>query len=261
MTVTHLALNFERNCVMEDVVLSCSKLGMAYQAPGSGKPIPVLNGIDLEVRRGEMLAVVGPSGSGKSTLLYCLSGLVQFTEGSVNMLGRDLRSLRRRRLNKLRRDHLGFVFQSYNLMPFLSAYENVILPVRLKKAADAESVSRKALAQLGVSEVSSQLPGRLSGGQQQRVAVARALATRPDIVFADEPTGALDTVTGTVVVNALREITSNNGSLVMVTRDLERASVADRVVVLRDGRIKDILVHPDLDQTLKAMVAPSSKDA
>lgn len=216
-------------------------------------PIAVLGGVSLEVDAGEMVAIVDPSGSGKSTLLYCLSGLEGASSGSVRLMGTELSSLRRVELARLRRDHIGFIFQSFNLIPSLRARENVALSGRLaKRRIDHEDVDR-ALADVGLSDRARHLPGELSGGQQQRVAIARILATRPDIVFADEPTGSLDSVTGSGVLDLLRKAAAGRRSVVMVTHDLEAAARADRVLVLRDGVIHLELLAPTAEQVFAAV--------
>lgn len=189
-----------------------------------------------------MLAVVGPSGSGKSTLLHCLAGLEPPSGGSVRVGGAEIVGMGRRRLAALRREQMGFVFQQYNLIPSLSARENVALPLRLARGRFDPAVVDRALDAVGLTEHARRLPGRLSGGQQQRVAIARVLATRPAIVFADEPTGALDTATGAEVMQLLRSAASGDRGVVVVTHDLEAAALADRVIVLRDGEVYRELV-------------------
>jgi len=228
---------------MTSDLIEVRELGKSF--PGADGVVPVLRGISLSVRSGEVLAVVGPSGSGKSTLLYCMSGLEPATTGSVRVLGRGLEALGRGALAELRRDHLGFVFQDYNLIPSLTARENVALPARLaKRRINAAEVDR-ALADVGLADRAGFRPSALSGGQRQRVAVARVLAVRPDVVFADEPTGALDTESGARVLSLLRRAASDGRSVVMVTHDVEAAAGADRVVVLRDGLLHRELVRPD----------------
>lgn len=203
--------------------------------------VPVLRGISLDVLPGEMVGIVGPSGSGKSTLLYCLAGLEGHESGSVLLAGRELGSLGRGALAAARRDHLGFVFQSFNLIPSLTARENVALPARLARRRVSRADVDAALREVGLADRSRHRPGQLSGGQQQRVAIARVLAMRPDIVFADEPTGSLDTATGAEVLRLLRSAAGEERSVVIVTHDLEAAALADRVLVLRDG-----LIHREL---------------
>lgn len=218
-----------------------------------GPRVPVLRGISLDVRPGEMVSIVGPSGSGKSTLLYCLAGLEPLTAGSVRLAGQDLRTLNRGRLAALRRGHVGFVFQSFNLIPSLSARENIALPARLSRRAISRSSIDSALAEVGLSERGGHTPAKLSGGEQQRVAIARVLAMQPDIVFADEPTGSLDTNTGAEVLRLLREASGGGRAVVLVTHDLEAAAKADRVLVLRDGLVHSELWHPTAELVFDAM--------
>ncbi|KDP91106.1 MULTISPECIES: ABC transporter ATP-binding protein [Clavibacter] len=225
--------------------------------PGTRKmdEVRVLDGISLGIRPGEMVAIVGPSGSGKSTLLYCLSGLEQVTGGSVSLFGRDPRTTRAEDLARMCQQQVGFVFQSYNLVPSLTARENIALPLRLAgRKVDPASIDA-ALASVGLRDRGGNLPGELSGGQQQRVAVARALATRPQLLFADEPTGALDSRTGADVLALLREMAAGTRSVVLVTHSAEAAAVADRVLVLRDGTIHAELIRPTADEVSTAIAA------
>jgi len=217
--------------------------------------VPVLRGITLAVEPGELVAVVGPSGSGKSTLLYCLAGLEPVSSGSVVMLGSRLEGLGHRALAALRRDHVGFIFQSYNLITSLSARDNVALPARLAKRKVSEEAVDVALARVGLTERAGYKPAALSGGQQQRVAIARVLAMQPDLVFADEPTGALDTAAGNAVLTLLREAATGTRSVVVVTHDLEAAARADRVLVLRDGVIHTELRNASSAQILAAVTS------
>ena len=218
-----------------------------------GSAVPVLRGITAQVSPGEFLAVVGPSGSGKSTLLYCMSGLEPATAGEVRILGRTVGGLSRGALATLRRDHVGFVFQSYNLIPSLTARENVALPARLARRRISAAEVDRALADVGLAEQAAHRPGALSGGQQQRVAIARVLALRPDVVFADEPTGALDTESGGQVLDLLAGVPGDGRSLVMVTHDLQAAARADRVLVLRDGQVHKELRNPSADDVFTAI--------
>ncbi|XVV13894.1 ABC transporter ATP-binding protein [Actinoplanes sp. CA-131856] len=216
---------------------------------------PVLRGVSLSVEPGEFLAVVGPSGSGKSTLLYCMSGLEPATSGRVRILGQELGGMRRGALAALRRDHVGFVFQSYNLIPSLTARENVALPARLAGRKISAADVDRALEDVGLSERAAYRPSKLSGGQQQRVAIARVLAVRPDVVFADEPTGALDTTSGAQVLDLLAKVPAEGRSVVMVTHDLSAAARAGRVIVLRDGRIHRELRQPSAAEVFAALEA------
>ncbi|MDA4894477.1 ABC transporter ATP-binding protein [Microbacterium resistens] len=230
--------------------------------PGAGRgatAAEVLRGVSLTVAPGEMVSIVGPSGSGKSTLLYCLAGLEPYDGGSVRLLGTELGGLRRRALAALRRKHVGFVFQSYNLIPSLSAGDNVALPARLARRGVRAADVDRVLEEVGLAGRSSVLPGRLSGGEQQRVALARVLAQRPDVVFADEPTGALDTRTGASVLRLLRTAAAEERSVVLVTHDLEAAAQADRVLVLRDGEIHRELGRATPDEVLDALAAAGER--
>ncbi|WP_198417312.1 ABC transporter ATP-binding protein [Cryobacterium sp. Hb1] len=217
------------------------------------QPAPVLQGISMAVMPGEMVSIVGPSGSGKSTLLYCLSGLESPTSGALSVMGHDLSKQTRSQVATLRRDHIGFVFQSFNLIPSLSARQNVSLPARLAKHGPNPPGVERALSDVGMSAHARKRPGELSGGQQQRVAIARVLASQPDIVFADEPTGSLDTANGAEALRLLRQTTTPTSALVMVTHDLEAAALADRVLVMRDGTIHRELVSPTADAVLDAV--------
>lgn len=203
--------------------------------------VVALEPTDLEVRTGEFMAIMGPSGSGKSTMLQLLGGLASPSTGSVRIGGRDLASSSVRELACLRRETLGFVFQDLNLLPGLTAIENVTLPLELDGVSfrRARTAASQALADVDLEELADRFPDELSGGQRQRVAVARALVGTRRIVLSDEPTGALDTVTGESVLRLLREHTDRGGTSVMVTHDAGLASWADRVVFLTDGRIVD----------------------
>lgn len=228
-------------------------ISKSFPAGGRRRSDPVLRSISLRVDAGELVSIVGPSGSGKSTLLYCLSGLESCDSGSVELMGQSLGALSRGRLSALRGRHVGFVFQSFNLVPSLSARENVALPARLARRGIRRADVDRALAEVGLQGRARHLPGQLSGGQQQRVAVARVLAMRPDIVFADEPTGSLDTATGADVLRLLRSAADATRSVVFVTHDLEAAATADRVLVLRDGVIHRELSRPTPDEVLHAV--------
>lgn len=234
-------------------LLEARGVGKSFPAQDGTGAVAVLRDVTLAVAPGELVAVVGPSGSGKSTLLYCLAGLEPLTTGSVSVLGTPLAGLRPRALAALRRDHLGFVFQSYNLITSLDAWENVALPARLARGRVATAVVDDALRRVGLADRARYKPAALSGGQQQRVAIARVLASGPDLVFADEPTGALDTARGAEVLALLREVVDQHRSVVMVTHDLEAAARADRVLVLRDGRLHAELVHPTVAEVLAAV--------
>ena len=216
--------------------------------------IEVLRGVSLSLEAGEMVSIVGPSGSGKSTLLYCLSGLEAADSGSIEVMGAQVVRASRSSLFKMRRDHVGFIFQSYNLIPSLSAGENVSLPARLAGRPLAKKQVESVLESVGLRGREKSRPGDLSGGEQQRVAIARVLAARPDVVFADEPTGALDSKNGREVLGMLRSIADDpRRSVVVVTHDLEAASLADRILVLKDGQVVRVMGRSTAAQILEAM--------
>ncbi|MGK5555060.1 ABC transporter ATP-binding protein [Actinomadura kijaniata] len=221
---------------MTEVVLSGTGLVKRFGATIA------LDGVDLSVGRGEALAIMGPSGSGKSTLLHCLAGIMRPDAGEVRLLGQRVDALGERRRSELRRTRFGFVFQFGQLLPELPADENVALPLMLggTPRRDAVRAARVWFGPLGLGGMESRRPGELSGGQAQRVAIARALVTRPAVVFADEPTGALDQNTGHETMRLLVEATKHNGaSLVVVTHDVDVANWCDRRVEVRDGRLAD----------------------
>ena len=206
---------------------------------GAGETeVRALDGVDLTVEKGEFVAVVGTSGSGKSTLLHMLGGLDRPTSGSVVVDGRDLSTLRDEELTVFRRRKIGFVFQAYNLVPVLSVYENIVLPIQLDGGKLDAAYIDQVIGALGLKEKLQSLPSQLSGGQQQRVAIARALATKPAILLADEPTGNLDSRTSNDVLS-LMKVTGQKFSqtMVMITHNEEIAQLADRIVRIEDGRI------------------------
>ncbi|GAA3632580.1 ABC transporter ATP-binding protein [Microbacterium awajiense] len=212
--------------------------------------------VTLTVEPGQLVAVVGASGSGKSTLLYALSGLQTLSEGIVRAAGADLHRLGRRGLAAWRRRNVGFVFQTYNLVPYLTALENVALPARL---AGERVEARAALADVGLDDRRDALPSQLSGGQQQRVAIARVLATRPRLIFADEPTGALDSEAGEHVLRMLGDIPDERSAVVLVTHDLDAAATADRVIVLRDGHVVADVDRPTAAELFGLVASPSRR--
>lgn len=218
------------------------------------RDVEILHGVSLGVRAGEMCAVMGPSGSGKSTLLYTLAGLEAPTSGTVSLLGRQVGGLSRSQLAKLRRTDVGFVFQSYNLVPTLTAYENVALPFRLRGDKPPVDHIMASLQTVGLTELAGSRPVVMSGGEQQRVALARVLAQRPRIVFADEPTGALDTHSGTVVLNELRSIGHQDDQCVLtVTHDPLVAAQCDRVLFLRDGYLVHEIAQPRVSDVVELL--------
>ncbi|NPC98227.1 ABC transporter ATP-binding protein [Nocardioides sp. zg-DK7169] len=216
--------------------------------------VPALRGVDLDLPRGRFTAIMGPSGSGKSTLMHCLAGLDQPTSGTVTVAGRSLESLDDDQLTTFRREQLGFVFQAFNLLPMLTAEQNILLPLELAgRRADRERFTR-LVETLGLADRLRHRPSELSGGQQQRVAIARALVTGPAVVFADEPTGNLDSETSAEVLGLLRTSVRELGqTVVMVTHELDAAAYADDVVVLADGAVRAHLVDPDADQLVATL--------
>jgi putative ABC transport system ATP-binding protein len=207
--------------------------------------VHALDGVTVSFDEGELSAIMGPSGSGKSTLLHVLAGLDTLSAGRVLIGETDLGSLGERQLTRLRRDRIGFVFQAFNLIPSLTAIENITLPLDLAGRTAEPGWIDEVVGVVGLGDRLRHRPAELSGGQQQRVAVARALASRPDIVFADEPTGNLDSRSGTEVLSFLRRAVIEYGqSIVMVTHDPLAASYADRIVFLADGRVVDELRDP-----------------
>ena len=200
--------------------------------------VKALDGVDLAVERGEFVAIVGTSGSGKSTLLHMLGGLDRPTSGKVTVDGRDIFALKDEELTIFRRRKIGFVFQSYNLVPVLSVWENIVLPIQLDGKAVDETFVGEVVATLGLEKKLQNLPSHLSGGQQQRVAIARALATKPAILLADEPTGNLDSKTSQDVLGLMKVTSQKFGqTMVMITHNEEIAQLADRIVRIEDGRI------------------------
>jgi putative ABC transport system ATP-binding protein len=218
--------------------------------------VRALDEVSVELPTARMTAIMGPSGSGKSTLMHCLAGLDSVTSGSVMLGETDLATLRDRDLTRLRRERVGFVFQSFNLLPTLNALENITLPLALAgRTADADWLDL-VITTVGLGDRLRHRPSELSGGQQQRVAIARALATRPEVVFADEPTGNLDSRAGTEVLAFLRRAVDELGqTVVIVTHDPSAAAHADSVVFLADGRIVDQMEAPTAERVLDRMKA------
>jgi putative ABC transport system ATP-binding protein len=220
----------------------------------AAQPIYALNQINLAVEQGEFIAIMGPSGSGKSTLLYVIGGLDRPTSGKVLLRGVDLSALNDDALSRLRRSSLGFVFQFYNLVPVLTALENVAMPLILDGVTRTEALARadEVLAQVGLADRAAHRPSELSGGQQQRAALARALVAKPAVVLADEPTGNLDSRASDEIIQLLREAVDDWGqTLILVTHDPRVAAYADRIVFLKDGRIVDdnhLKGHGNADQ-------------
>jgi putative ABC transport system ATP-binding protein len=222
---------------------------------GSGETaVHALAGVDVAFGRGQFTAIMGPSGSGKSTLMHCLAGLDSASAGQVWLGDTELTGLRDEQLTTLRRERIGFVFQSFNLLPVLDAQENILLPMQLAGLRPDRAWLDAVVGRLGLRDRLRHRPHELSGGQQQRVAVARALLPRPDVVFADEPTGNLDSHAGAEVLDLLRSSARETGqTVVMVTHDPVAAAYADRVVFLVDGSVVEELTGPTRDSVLETM--------
>ncbi|MFD4139057.1 MULTISPECIES: ABC transporter ATP-binding protein [unclassified Streptomyces] len=216
--------------------------------------VVALDGVSVDFHQAEFTAIMGPSGSGKSTLMHCVAGLDSFSSGSVRIGETELGSLKDKQLTQLRRDKIGFIFQAFNLLPTLTAQENITLPMDIAGRKPDQQWLRQVIDMVGLRDRLSHRPTQLSGGQQQRVAVARALASRPEIIFGDEPTGNLDSRSGAEVLGFLRNSVRELGqTVVMVTHDPVAASYADRVIFLADGRIVDEMLRPSADGVLDRM--------
>jgi putative ABC transport system ATP-binding protein len=238
--------------VATGAAVSATALARTFGEGGSA--VRALRGVSLDVPAGQFTAVMGPSGSGKSTLMHLLAGLDRPDAGSVRIAGADITGMSDRELTKLRRRHIGFVFQSFNLLPTLTAEENVALPLAIAGRRPDPAALSALLERMGLSARRGHKPAQLSGGQQQRVAVARALIARPTVVFADEPTGNLDSTAGAAVLQLLRDAVDADGqTTVMVTHDARAAAIADRVLFLADGRIVADLDRPSEAEILAAL--------
>jgi putative ABC transport system ATP-binding protein len=221
---------------MSNVILHCQSLGRTYRS--GGQNLTVLKDITFSLRQGEFLAILGPSGSGKTTLLGLLAGLDQPTAGSVHLDGQALGTMSEDERARLRVEKIGFVFQSFQLIPTLTAQENVQVPLELRGEADAGARARELLARVGLQGREHHYPAQLSGGEQQRVALARGFSSRPKLLFADEPTGNLDANTGATIIELMVNLNHELGTtLVLVTHDLDLAARAHRTIRLADGRI------------------------
>ncbi|MGW2656927.1 ABC transporter ATP-binding protein [Streptomyces sp. NPDC001478] len=240
------------------VAARATELSKVY---GEGETkVTALDRVTIDFPQGEFTAIMGPSGSGKSTLMHCVAGLDTFSSGSVRIGDTELGSLKDKQLTQLRRDKIGFIFQAFNLLPTLSALENITLPMDIAGRKPDQEWLRGVIDMVGLADRLKHRPTELSGGQQQRVAVARALASRPEIIFGDEPTGNLDSRSGAEVLGFLRNSVRELGqTVVMVTHDPAAASYADRVVFLADGAIVDQMPHPTADKVLDRMKAFDTK--
>ncbi len=237
-------------------VSAASAVGVSKIYGRGDTAVRALDGVDVDFIEGQFTAIMGPSGSGKSTLMHCLAGLDTVSEGQVLIGDTDLSTLSERQLTLLRRDHVGFIFQAFNLVPTLTAMENITLPMNLAGVKPDEAWLDQVIAAVGLADRVAHRPSELSGGQQQRVAVSRALASRPRIIFADEPTGNLDSVTGSEILDFMRRAVREMGqTIVMVTHDPVAASYSDRVVFLADGRLAGELCEPTPDAVFDGLKA------
>jgi putative ABC transport system ATP-binding protein len=242
----------EKQQTKSDAVVEAREITRRY---GEGDTaVDALRGCSIAVGRGELTAVMGPSGSGKSTLMHILAGLDRPTTGEVSIEGTEIATLNDNDLTKLRREHIGFIFQFFNLLPMLTAEENIRLPLELAGGKVDHAWVNEVIDKVGLDDRRTHRPSELSGGQQQRVAIARALASRPTVIFADEPTGNLDSTTSGEILDLVREMVTNYGqTTVMVTHDAHAAAIADRVLFLADGCIVKELRGADAGQILNAM--------
>ena len=252
MSVPVLTVTGEAPAAHRDAAVRATGLRKTY---GSGETaVHALAGVDVAFDRGRFTAIMGPSGSGKSTLMHCLAGLDAASDGQVWLGDTELTALRDDQLTRLRRERIGFVFQSFNLLPVLDAQENILLPMQLAGQRPDRAWLDAVVGRLGLRDRLRHRPHELSGGQQQRVAVARALLPRPDVVFADEPTGNLDSHAGAEVLDLLRTSVRETGqTVVMVTHDPVAAAYADRVVLLADGRLAGEVLQPTTDSIIGAL--------
>ncbi|WP_217624859.1 ABC transporter ATP-binding protein [Bifidobacterium miconisargentati] len=223
--------------------------------------VTALDHVNVEFERGRMTAIMGPSGSGKSTLMHCMAGLDQPTSGQVFVEGLEVSAMNQRQLTRLRRQQIGFIFQSFNLVPTLSAEENILLPLQIARKPIDRDWFDQVVRVVGLEQRLTHRPSQLSGGQQQRVACARAMMARPSVIFADEPTGNLDSRSSREVLGFLKQSVADYGqSIVMVTHDPRAASYADRVLVLADGHITQDLDHPTYERILEVFADGTGDD-
>ncbi|QKV94264.1 ABC transporter ATP-binding protein [Streptomyces sp. NA02950] len=216
--------------------------------------VAALRGVNVELRRGQFTAIMGPSGSGKSTLMHCLAGLDSVSEGDVYVADMKVNGMSDKELTRLRRERIGFIFQQFNLLPMLTAEENILLPLAIAKRKPSPEWLQQVIDTVGLSERLGHRPSELSGGQQQRVACARALVSQPEVIFADEPTGNLDSRSGAEVLSFLRNSVRTLGqTIVMVTHDPNAASYADRVVFFADGQVVAEITEPTAEAVLDMM--------
>ena len=247
-----IAVSVSTQAAVDGLAVAASDLTRRY---GEGATaVDALRGVSLEVVRGQLVAVMGPSGSGKSTLMHTLAGLDRPTSGTVTIAGTEITGLDDARLTRLRREHIGFVFQFFNLLPMLTAEENVVLPLSIAGEKPDPARLDELFQRTGLVGRRSHRPAELSGGEQQRVAIARALVTAPTIVFADEPTGNLDSRTGGEILELLRDSAqAYQQTIVMVTHEARAASIADRILFLADGLIVNELAQTSPERVLEVM--------
>ncbi len=249
-----MTLLLDRTSQQSGLTSAASARGATKMYGAADTQVVALDNVDVDFAAGQFTAIMGPSGSGKSTLMHCMAGLDRLTSGSAFVGEIDIAAASEKQLTLLRRDRLGFVFQAFNLVPTLTALENITLPMDLAGTKPDKEWLDSVVRTVGLADRLNHRPGELSGGQQQRVAVARALASRPEIIFADEPTGNLDSTTGGEILAFMRHAVRDlDQTIVMVTHDPVAASYSDRVVFLADGRITDQLFDPTPDSVLDHM--------
>lgn len=243
----------------DGIVASAIDLTKVYGSKDN--EVMALDHVNVEFKRGEMTAIMGPSGSGKSTLMHCMAGLDAPSSGKVIVEGLEVSSMNQKQLTNLRREQIGFIFQSFNLVPTLSAEENILLPLQIAKRPIDREWFNQVVKVVGLEKRLTHRPSQLSGGQQQRVACARAIMARPSVIFADEPTGNLDSRSSREVLGFLRDSVRDYGqSIVMVTHDPRAASFADRVLVLADGNITRDMQHPTYNEILEVFAGDDDID-
>ena len=243
----------------DGIVASAIDLTKVYGSKDN--EVMALDHVNVEFKRGEMTAIMGPSGSGKSTLMHCMAGLDTPSSGKVIVEGLEVSSMNQKQLTDLRREQIGFIFQSFNLVPTLSAEENILLPLQIAKRTIDRDWFNQVVKVVGLEKRLTHRPSQLSGGQQQRVACARAIMARPSVIFADEPTGNLDSRSSREVLGFLRDSVRDYGqSIVMVTHDPRAASFADRVLVLADGNITRDMQHPTYNKILEVFAGDDDID-
>lgn len=238
---------------MSQQVINIQNVSKKVPIGTSKQSLEILHDISLQANAGEFLSIIGPSGSGKSTLLHCMSGLSKPTKGTVSLLGINPYRLRGSKTAAFRREQIGFIFQSYNLVPALPAFDNIVLPLRLSgKRIDRNRVY-DLLKNINFNADPKQFVTDLSGGQQQKVAIARVLMSNAKIIFADEPTGALDTISSKIIFHLLKKLTTQGVCVVMVTHDIEMAAQTDKAITLRDGQLKAAIEDPTAPVLFKAL--------